>query len=273
MHLATVVIPYTGDQTFTLRPLGDVHLGTAHCDRKHFKRDIDSIAADPNALWIGMGDYCECITPTDPRFVAAEVDPDFLPRLGTIAVAQRDTFLEYVEPIKAKCIGLLEGNHEAQIRFRHYLDLTLDMCRELGCDYLGDTAFVRLNFCRTDDDGRQLRSNVVVVYAEHGAGGGRYTGGKLNALEHMMRDFEAAIYLRGHVHTKGGVKEPRISVPVKGKAVLIAKTRIAALTGCYYRTYAANQSSYGQRKSYPPTELGSVAIRIHPRTGDMELVN
>jgi len=273
MHLETKVIEHSGNCTYTLIPIGDIHLGTVHCDRAHLERDIKRIADDPYALWIGMGDMCECITATDPRFMASEVDPQLLPHLGTIAKSQFELIYDYFRPIKDKCIGLLEGNHEFQIKARHYLDLTLDAARELGVPYLGDTAFIRLVFRKVGEDKTRQRSMSKVIYAEHGTGGGRYTGGKLNALEHMMRDFDADIYLRGHVHTKGGVKEPRLSMPDHGKSQLVARTRIAALTGCYYRTYSQGSSSYGQRQSYPPTELGSVSIRINTKTGDMELVN
>ena len=61
--------------TFTLYPLGDVHLGNVACDESLFRAVVNRIADDDRALWVGMGDYCDFINRTDPRF-----DPDSLPR-------------------------------------------------------------------------------------------------------------------------------------------------------------------------------------------------
>lgn len=38
--------------------LGDIHLGSANCDEEKLAEDIDEIAKNKDAKWIGMGDYC-----------------------------------------------------------------------------------------------------------------------------------------------------------------------------------------------------------------------
>ena len=285
MHCITRVIKYQGDPWFTLTPLGDIHDGTIHCDRNLFLKDLQTVIDDPYGLTIGMGDHHECIIPTDPRFSADEVDPYYLQngRLATLAVEQKNRFVDTMLPVAEKCIGLLTGNHEHQIKQRHYIDLTDEACKDLSggernnkiraVPFLGDASLIRLVFQRVDDNGNQLRSHNVIIYAEHGAGGGGKTGGKVNSLEDKMRDFDADIYLRGHVHTKLTTKHPRLTITRQGKPSLQAKTRICGLTGTYYRTYQQDHSSYGQRKSYSPTELGCIKIRIRPNTGEMEAVS
>ena len=272
MQLYSKEITYRGDPVFTLTPLGDIHVGTIHCDRKLFRRDVEEIRVNPLGLWIGIGDYCESIVMSDPRFSVEEIDPEFIPYLGSLAVAQRDAFIADVMPIKDKCIGLLEGNHEFQNRARHYVDIVRDACRALETEYLSDAAMVRLIFRLVDDDGKHVRSHTVKIFACHGHGGGRKTGGKVNKVEDLMDAFDADIYLMGHVHTKLTVKRPRLSVPSKGSMKLITRPRIGALTGSYYKTFEVGASSYGQRQVYNPLELGCVSIKIRPTTGEMETV-
>jgi predicted phosphodiesterase len=272
MYLYSKEIRYQGDPWIPIYPLGDIHEGTIHCDRKLFRRDVGKIDVDPLALWLGIGDYCESIVMSDPRFAVEEIDPEFIPHLGRLACAQRDAFIRDVMPIKDKCIGLLEGNHEFENRKRHYVDIVRDACRELETEYLSDAAMIRLIFRRVDEEGNHVRSNTIKIFACHGHGGGRKTGGKVNKVEDLMDSFDADIYLMGHVHTKLTVKRPRLLVPNCGKMKLIAKPRIGALTGSYYRTYEECSSSYGQRQVYAPLELGGVCIKIRPMTGEIETV-
>jgi hypothetical protein len=271
LNLITKEITYKGDQTFTLYPLGDIHLGTIHCDRNHFKQTIDRIAADPNALVVGMGDYCECIVLSDPRFEPSEISPEFQGRLGDIAVAQGEQFIADILPIKDKIIGMIDGNHEFELKRRHYYDLTLSACRTLGVPYLSDTAMIRLVFRRESDTSKHVESHNVFIYAEHGAGGGGKSGGKVNSLCDLMAHFEADLYLRGHVHDKIVVPKPMLRMTGQGKAKLIQKKRFGVLTGCFYKSYEEGSSSYGQRKGYAPNEIGCPAIRIRPYTMDMQV--
>ena len=67
---------------YRLFPLGDIHLGNEACDERRFCQVVQEIAGDDRALWIGLGDYCDFINRTDPRF-----DPLALPRW---AIGQAD---------------------------------------------------------------------------------------------------------------------------------------------------------------------------------------
>jgi len=266
MKLVSREVRLTGNPAFTIYPIGDVHLGTIHCDKSTLFRDIAAIEADPNALWIGMGDYCECIVLSDPRFCAAEIDPEFRDKLDTLAVAQRDAFIKAVRPIAGKCLGLIDGNHELELKRRHYLDLTLDACRELGVEYLSDTAFVRIIFHRQDEEGGVMRTTNLLIYAEHGSGGGRKGGASVNRMEDLMGYFGADMYLSGHNHKRLVVPKVGLSVPRRGAMRLLETVGLGVYTGSYYRTYEEGTSSYGQRKSLSPTSLGCVPVRVDTRT-------
>ena len=56
-----------GDGDFKLYPIGDIHAGTKHCTESDLLKIIAEVKDDPQAIWIGMGDYGEFITPNDKR--------------------------------------------------------------------------------------------------------------------------------------------------------------------------------------------------------------
>ena len=102
---------------FTVVPLGDIHLGNAACDESLFKGAIERIASDESCYWLGMGDFCEFINVTDPRFSPDSLAPWIkMAHIGDLAKAQRDRFLDFIEPIASRCLGMIEGNHEKSIR-------------------------------------------------------------------------------------------------------------------------------------------------------------
>ena len=191
---------------FSLYPLGDIHLGNIGCDEEYFKSIVDRIAQDDNALWIGLGDYCEWINVKDPRFEFSSM-PDWIKvkDLSDLANAQRSRFLDIVEPIADKCIGLVKGNHEDTIqRYTEravYNEIVADVkskmsaqVDKLGLDYCG---FIQLKFDRGGH-----HTWLPTIFAHHGWGGGRKKGGKVNKLEDLMLTFEADVTLIGHHHTK-----------------------------------------------------------------------
>lgn len=271
MNTTSKDISYTGNPVFTLYPLGDTHLGTIHCDTKHLARTIEAIKNDPHALWIGMGDMCECIVLSDPRFQSSEIAPEFRDKIDTLACAQRDAFIEMCAPIADKCIGILAGNHEEEMKRRHYIDVTMDVARGLGAPYLSDTAFVRLTFRKpSDTSGGVGEVWPVVIYAEHGTGGGRKPGAKINNLLDMSIGFEADIYLRGHVHIKDVHPVEYLRLSPRCKPQLQNGKRLLVLTGSYYRSYEEGSSSYGQRNSYLPVALGTPRVLLYPIKKTME---
>ena len=115
------VIVESESDVFTLFPIGDVHIGAKNCAESHLRRYIEHIKNTPLSAWVGGGDYCDCITPQDVKRFDFRALPDWLFKgqatniqdmLSDIALQQRQRFVEMVDPIKDKCLGLVEGNHE-----------------------------------------------------------------------------------------------------------------------------------------------------------------
>ena len=93
------------DGCIRIVPLGDVHIGAAACDEDHIKSTVKYIKQS-GAYWVGMGDYCEFINKKDKRFTVSSLAPWIgISDLADLARAQRDRFLEIVEPLGERILG------------------------------------------------------------------------------------------------------------------------------------------------------------------------
>lgn len=271
MIVTSKTIAYTGDTSFNIYAIGDVHIGSRHFQKRRFLDDVKRIEDDPNGLWVSMGDVCDCIVPSDSkRFRADEIDPEYLPHLATIGTYQRDRFLEYVSPIAGKCIGVVDGNHEESLLKYHHVALTHDIARELGTEYLGNTALIRLMFHRTDDQGQRMRSSCLKLYVTHGHSYGRNTGAPLTRLEQTAANFDADIYLAGHCHKLGVSRAQRISIPEKGTPKLVSRPQVFGLTGCYTTVYEEDTSGYGERAGHCQPDIGMLRVSVRPQTVELK---
>jgi UDP-2,3-diacylglucosamine pyrophosphatase LpxH len=265
LRLNTVRIPYLQGDTFTLWPLGDVHLGSRSCDVDLFERVIKRIRDDDRALWGGMGDYCEWIARDDPRWASGEIDERIvnlasLDRIGDVYVEKIASMLK---PIARKCAWMGFGNHEHQFQRRHHTDLTARILRalELPDDHYGGwMGKTRLVF----EDGSNHR-NAVVVYHAHGWQAGRKEGAKLNNMRELPGFTRADIYLHGHSHSRFADaldwldENQSFTKPVSKRAYV-------SHTGSFVKTYELGQSSYAEQKAYLPTSLGPPRFLITPKT-------
>jgi predicted phosphodiesterase len=263
MQLRTVR-EYTDNGTqYTFYPLGDIHLGSANCDVGHFLRTIDTIRENPNARWVGMGDYVEWITPKDKRWQAGGIDERIvnmanLDRIGDVYVEKISTLLR---PIIDKCWAFGAGNHEKRFEAEHHTNLCRRILQE--CDasdelYTGWGAITRVVFHTARTEQHPLR-----IFHSHGWQGGRMDGAKVNAAQRLMAYIDADIYLQGHSHSRFVVPASRLSVNQSWTRVT-AQDVYVAHTGSFMRTYADNTDGYGEQAGYPPTSLGMVRFMITP---------
>jgi hypothetical protein len=249
-------IPYKcSDKEFKLYCLGDIHAGTVHCVEDKVKAKVQEIAQNKNAMWIGMGDYGEWITPKDKRFdpnqcaIADWVEPD------NIGESQTKWIVDLFSPIKDKCIGLLYGNHEDSIRVYNHENVQKNICERLGVDNLGYSAFIRMIFTR--GQGHYVATGAFT----HGAGCAITEGAKINSLTRFMKSTEADIYGYAHLHDYIPKSFSRLVVNDKGN--IKSKVAIGAITGSWFRTYTQGViASYGERKCYPPTEICCAVFSI-----------
>ena len=237
--------------------IGDEHMGTRYHAANEMAKTIKRVQDDPLARWVGMGDKCEFITPSDPRWdggsIAEWVRPD------NIALDQANYYCDILAPIADKCDGLLWGNHEKDIRKHSHINVQEYICKLLGVEDLGFQAWIHYQLEPTKTQRYAL--DVVVT---HGAGGAITRGAKMNRLERLMGAFDAQIFGHGHVHDvilHAG--NPYLYRSKQGK--LKQRRKVGAMTGCYFRTYTQDaEASYGEQKNYPPTIIGTPMFTIRP---------
>lgn len=248
-----------------LIPLGDIHLGAKGCEEDLLQKTVDYIRKTKNCYWLGMGDAADFINTSDKRWgndVADWIKVSDLPNLPKV---QADRYLDYVYPIRHKCMGLLEGNHEETIRRRYHYSVADYIAVKMNVPNLTYTAHIRWRIERkSKSDGRNTYRNII-IYATHGAGGGRYLGGKINRLIGSCVGFDASIYCMGHIHEKLIHTIPSLRIYGHGDNIRhIDNNRYFILTGTFLKTYENNARSYGEKTMYNPTALGMVTIDIKP---------
>ncbi len=260
MRLRTVRVTYESGDTFSLYPIGDVHLGSANCDKDLFDATIKRIRDDPKALWLGMGDMVEAISPSDKRWTAGGVDEAIVnmasqDRIGDVYV---EKLADKLRPIADKCIGYADGNHERTFDKHYFTKLSIRVLDAIGRPdaYNGWACLTRLAF--ESDGGHRY---PLRIFSHHGWQGGRMDGAKVNESRRLMAYVDADIYLTGHSHSKFIVPNTRLSVN-QSWTKLTAQTAWVAHTGSFLRTLQVDHSGYAERAGYPPTTLGTVCFRI-----------
>lgn len=269
MEIKDIIIPFTRSKsTFHLYALGDIHAGTIHCVEHDVKRKVKEIAKDEMALWIGMGDYAEWITPRDKRFdpdqksIADWVESD------NIAHTQEKWLVELFAPIKDKCLGLLYGNHENNIRVFNHNNVHKNICEKLGVTNLGFSCFLRLIFRRGKTHGHLVTGAFI-----HGSSCAVTEGAKLMALMRWMKSCQADLYGYAHLHDYIPKSLSRLEVRDSAEGPKIkGYVAVGATTGAWFKTYTQGIiASYGEQKAYPPTEICCAMYTINPNTGLLDV--
>lgn len=260
----------TRSDVFRIVPLGDIHLGNAACDEKLFKAVVKRIADDDDCYWIGMGDYCEFINRSDPRFSVGSLAPWVgMKHLGDLAKAQRDRFLKIVKPIAGKCLGLVEGNHERVI-YKHYerqiySEIVTKIKKAGGFDAdhqlaLGYCGWLLLKFHR-NSDGERHQTGTIRLNLHHGFVGGRLAGAKALNMQRWLWTHDADLVIFGHSHNTASQVESVQSVTGGGKI------RDHHRIGCYAGTFM-NGAEYAEERGYFPMPKTYIEARLRPGATD-----
>ncbi len=264
----------SSNDIFYVYPIGDCHIGAFNCAESHLRKYVQYIKDKPNAYWFGGGDYCDCITPQDAKRYDVRGLADWIftgkaknikEALLDITKQQRERFCAIVEPIKDRCLGLIEGNHEYSImksanNGHHYV-----MCDMLGVPNLTDACFLWLSFIAPAH-----HTASVHIFAVHGCGGGRSAGAEPNHLFRLGQVADADVLLRGHSHSfRIEPSEPHLYIPKKGSPPdeCLQREVFKGNWGCWVKSYAVGESTYDSRANYPPRPLRALEVSIKPFHG------
>ena len=233
-------------------PLADTHIGDLHCDMSLILETVARIQHTPNYYTILDGDlmntaiagsksdsYAETLTPSEQLKKCTEI-------FGGLADA-------------GKILAVLPGNHEERVSRSVGVDMTELLCRELGIeDYYSPTsALVFLRFGQNAKKGRRYKI-VYSIYCNHGRGGGRRPGGKINALEDMARIVTADIYLMGHTHMPAVFRQAHyIATP---QCTISKREQVFVNTASFLDW----NGSYGDRAGFVPNSKKMPIIELCP---------
>ena len=263
MQVIVKEIEYVRPDIFYLYPFSDVHLGAPECAEKALKAKVgECVERGRNAIAVGVGDWCDSITHKDKRFDMNGL-AGWVSR-SNIVESQRRRAREIFSPLAegGQLLGIGTGNHEEMIHIVQDNDVIRNLCNDMGVPYAGYQCFYVLKFKRA---GRF--THTVKVHVWHGSGAAQTEGARMSRLLRLVNDFEADIYLLGHLHTIMAHTPDRL-VERNGK---VRSVRLAAaICGSWLKTY--NQPgeseeldpSYGEQKGYKPSRIGMPVIKIYP---------
>lgn len=260
----TVDVPYQSrSDTFRLWLLCDAHLGNRYAREDEVKGVVERIAGDRLALWLDGGDKAECITHKDKRFEPEDL-ADWIPArdLNRLPSLQAARYAALMQPIKGKCLGLIEGNHEQMIRRQYQYPLHGTVCEKLGVRDLGlGAAWLRLRFKRSTG-GKDVR--VLNVVVTHGSGtSARSKSCKALRLDNALHVYNADLVMLAHLHDRR--REVAMDW-IESAGRVIPRKRVAVCGGTFLET-----ASYSIERMYPPAEVGAVCVEYTPNTGLTEV--
>lgn len=257
-----------------LIPFGDIHRHTKLCHVEKWKEFLSWASKKDGAYFLGMGDYDDLISMAERKALnAAGLHDSTIDTLDEFYVRSADEIIGELSFMKGRIIGMLEGNHYAELQSG--MTTTQYMCHELGCAYLGISAFVRLGLSQNTEHGGRL---AVDIWAHHGKGASRMVGGSLNRVENWAESAECDICLMGHDHKKsvGYLSKLYIRSARNGDITLGQRKVLIARTGSFLRGYEDGAKSYIASAAYNPCDLGVIKIELTPKreqSGDSDLTH
>jgi len=250
----------TDKKELTLVVVSDIHLGHINCDKEILKNVIEWIKTH-DCIWIGLGDYGDCIIHTDPRFNHDSIDKNF-----DTAQKQFREIKRYFKPIASKCIGLLDGNHDYNLMKKADHNYVEELAEDLNVDYLTMDAYIRIQFTKFDN---------FNIYAHHGWSGARTAGARVSRIYDLYSIFPMLdLYIMGHTHALGLV-EKKTSLYIDGwikegqneKDIIHDKISHFLWSGSFLKGYTMGTMGYVEEKTYQPSTLGSPILKIIPHKG------
>lgn len=223
-------------------PIGDIHIGSPHFDKKALMKHLEWIRNQENARIILMGDILETALKDSVGAGWAEQEDIIMNHLYNA----KGFFYEFRDIID----GVIPGNHEERLYQRAGVKLMQILCEMLQINekYLGYQGVIKYSWNR--------RSYNVSVF--HGAGGGRKTGSSVNRLESQTETVLADVYLMGHTH-KQHVHNKIMYIPDPRSNKIYEHVQYFVNTGhslSYEGSYAEAAGLPPGRKGFPKVYLG-----------------
>lgn len=230
------------DAPLEILALADLHIGDPHADMDKIQELIDSVKNNPNRYAVLVGDLMNTGIANSKSDVYHET---------MTAQEALDTCVEMLEPIADKILAVVPGNHEERITRQTGVDMVQELTKRLDIadTYSSTFAVVYLQFGKNP---RTCRPLNYTLYINHGHGGGRRPGGKLNSLQDYALVIDADCYIVGHTHLPASFKTATYStVPARGVAVKREQLFVNTASALGYGGYGARGGYQPASNSYP----------------------
>jgi hypothetical protein len=197
MRLVTLEEKLPNRGVIRLHHLTDLHLGAPDVDEHGLRERVGLIAQDPQARWTMGGDGGDLIRHNDRRYQPTELHPRY--RQATdIRLATREHLAELLDPIKGKCWGWADGNHERAMDEHFGGKFGVEVCCDLNVEsrYVGYRGLVHVAVTLSASSRMALLLDL-----QHGWQAGRLKGAPMVQAERELGMTEADVVLRGHNHS------------------------------------------------------------------------
>lgn len=245
-----------------LNPFGDIHRFEPLCHVHKWREWCEKERTKTNAFYIGMGDYDGIFSASERKaMAAANLHDASYQGLDGDAKRRVEMLCDEIKFMKGRLVGLIEGNHH--YTFQSGVTSTQMMCEILKCRYLGTSSFIRLVFFQRNG---KRHSMAIDMWAHHGVGASRAMGSSVTELARMAEVANADIYLAGHDHKRSITTRSRLEL-TQGRSTINLRNHkvLLARTGAFLKGYVADRQSYVSQKNLPPTDLGTVSIKLTPK--------
>lgn len=261
--------------TVNLIPVGDAHFGSSQHCASEFNSDLKKMKADnASNLYLFTGDEIDDAASKErERLRNAKMHGNTKERMDMAALDVSYEFLDKVEFMKGRVVGMIQGNHHWQF-FSDYpkhdiragMTTTEWLANKLNARFLGGMAIMRLDLKFEDSvrDPKHLRTPMIYLAMSHGTAGGKLVGNSINQVQDLQRIFpDASIFLMAHNH-KRSLTPITCMRPLSGRGPLVVKrdTYWLARTGSYYETYLDDKENYMVKKPSPPGDVGTIKLEL-----------
>ena len=257
--MTTHSIELNGDHTSVFW-ISDMHEGNALHNSEKFKKAVDMIYKTSQTKDVKVilgGDMLDCINFTDKRFNPKEVGEGYdVCDLADLPRVQMNKFLAKVEKIKHIIVLAHIGNHEAKIAKNYHYNVFKDLCEHLECEEMGLLALTRVHVNFTGNTKR-----CIDLASTHGAtGAGATTGGALNNIEAVFRNYHADVYLIGHTHHDSVMSNQYITLNKRG--MVLVKRKYYGNSGAFLNPIGENVSGYFEARKGCLADVSFLELKI-----------
>ena len=218
-----VEVGYT--EEFCIICVSDIHFLKSNHIPEYVNTVIKEVKKHPGCIVFELGDICDYIATSDPRFSASSLPDEILTgtpkeikaRLGDIYKYSTEQICKKLQPIKDNIFASVIGNHEAKVGQYHHLNVQKLKCELLECHNGGTSAIINIVAKRTKSSEQKT---IRVLIKHHPVGGGRTLGAPYNSMEKLANLHDVDIVAAGHIHvpvhnllqktTTGSGKNPKI---------------------------------------------------------------